>query len=328
VTAGTPARLPPMAADAPRTRLGLAQWLMAPENPLTARVAVNRLWQTLFGTGLVKTSEDFGVQGEFPLHPDLLDWLAAEFRDSGWDVKRLVRLIVTSSTYRQSSKVTPELLERDPENRWFARGARYRMPSWMLRDQALAASGLLEPTLGGPPIRPYQPDGVWEEATFGAKRYKRDSGAALYRRSLYIFWRRIVGPSLLFDTPSRNVCSVKPTRNNTPLHALTTLNDITYVEAARALAERVLASAPEPDQRAERLFQTVLTRVPTTEERAGLVRGYEQLRREFAAHPEDASQFLAVGERPMNAALDPVEHAAWTALALAVLNLDEALTRE
>ena len=234
VVAGVPASLPPLGPDAPPNRLGLARWLVSADQPLMARVTVNRFWQQLFGVGLVKTTENFGAQAEMPPQLDLLDWLAADFRDSGWDVKRLVRQIVTSRAYRQSSKASPELIDRDPENRLLARGPRFRMPSWMLRDQALAASGLLVAKLGGPPVKGYQPDGVWEEATFGGKRYVQDHGEALYRRSLYTFWRRIVGPTMFFDNAARQVCTVNVFRTNTPLHALLTLNDVTYVEAARA----------------------------------------------------------------------------------------------
>ena len=222
VTAAVPAALPPLDPDAPRNRLGLARWLVAPANPLTARVTVNRAWQQFFGNGLVKTPEDFGVQGEKPSHPELLDWLATEFVRSGWDVKALHRLIVTSATYRQASRVPAALAERDPQNRLLARGPRYRLPAWMIRDQALAASGLLVSNLDGPPVKPYQPTGVWEEATFGTKSYAQDHGPALYRRSVYTFWRRIIGPTEFFDTASRQTCVVKPGRTNSPLHALLT----------------------------------------------------------------------------------------------------------
>ena len=240
VSAGLPASLPPPAGDAPNNRLGLAKWLVDPGHPLTARVTVNRYWQAFFGMGLVKTVEDFGVQGEMPSHPELLDWLAVELVRTGWDVKTLHKLIVTSATYRQSSKTTPSLVERDPENRLLAHGPRFRLPSWMIRDQALAASGLLVENFGGPPVKPYQPAGIWEEATFGKKTYVQDHGEALYRRSLYIFWRRIVGPTMFFDTAARQTCTIKTLRTNTPLHALTTLNDVTFVEAARVLAEQAM----------------------------------------------------------------------------------------
>ncbi|RYD75887.1 MAG: DUF1553 domain-containing protein, partial [Verrucomicrobiaceae bacterium] len=328
VSAATPAKLPSLPADAPRNRLGLAQWLVAKENPLTPRVTVNRFWQMFFGVGLVKTSEDFGIQGEFPKHPELLDWLASEFRDSGWDVKRLVRLIVTSATYRQSSRVTPEMAERDPDNRLLTRGARFRMPSWMIRDQALAASGLLTDRVGGAPVNSYQPAGVWEEATFGNKKYQQDHGDALYRRSLYTFWRRIVGPTIFFDTQARSVCTVTPTRTNTPLHALTTLNDVTYVEAARVLAERIIRDTPEPAARLNLAFRRVLSRNPRAEEQQVLLAGFHRVSTKFAAHPEQARKLLSRGEAKRDETLDPIEHAAWSAVCLAILNLDESLSKE
>jgi hypothetical protein len=329
VDAAVPGVLPPLASDASPNRLGLARWLVAPSNPLTARVTVNRVWQRFFGTGLVKTPEDFGVQGERPSHPELLDWLAVEFVRSGWDPKALDRLIVTSATYRQSARVAPRLVERDPENRLLARGPRFRMPAWMLRDQALAASGLLVTHLGGPPVKAYQPEGVWEEATFGNKRYQQDHGAALYRRSVYTFWRRIIGPTEFFDNAARQTCVVKPGRTNSPLHALLTLNDATYVEAARALAERVLREAgPAPEARIERAFRLVVARKPTAAERDVLLASLGRIRGQFTRNPKAALAHLKVGESPRDERLDPLEHAVYTVLAEAILNLDEALTKE
>jgi len=348
-----------------QSRLDLARWLVSPENPLTARVTVNRYWQTFFGTGLVKTVEDFGVQGEKPSHPELLDWLATEFMQGGarasravsgaspetrsrdvadaasatapgagalpndaWNVKRLIKLIVMSATYRQSSKITPALVERDPENRLLARSPRYRMPSWMLRDVALAASGLFVDKPGGPSVKPYQPEGIWEEATFGKKTYKQDHGDALYRRTLYVFWRRIVGPTMLFDNAARQTCTVKTFRTNTPLHALTTLNDITYVEAARALAERVMLAAPRADARLEQAFRLVLARKPAAAEKKILLARLDALQQQFTADKEAAQKLLTVGESKRNEKLDPAEHAAWTGLCSLVLNLDEAISKE
>jgi hypothetical protein len=312
-----------------KNRLELARWLVSPDNPLTARVIVNRAWQQFFGVGLVKTTEDFGVQGEKPSHPELLDWLAGAFVAGGWDQKALDRLIVASATYRQASKVTPALVERDPANRLLARGPRFRLPAWMIRDQALAAGGLLVRKLDGPPVKSYQPAGVWEEATFGTKRYQQDKGEALYRRSVYLFWRRIVGPTVFFDSAPRQVCVVKPTRTNTPLHALTTLNDVTYVEAARALAQRVLAPAGlSTEERLDRAFRLVLARKPTAAEKQVLLASLARVRREFAADVPAAKQFLAVGASPRDANLDLVEHAAYAAVCSAILNLDEALTKE
>jgi hypothetical protein len=329
VDAAVPGVLPPLAPEAPHNRLGLARWLVAPVNPLTARVTVNRVWQRFFGTGLVKTPDDFGVQGERPSHPELLDWLAAEFLRSGWDLKALDRLIVTSATYRQSARVSPLLVERDPENRLLARGPRYRMPSWMIRDQALAVSGLLVSRLGGPPVKPYQPTGVWEEATFGTKSYQQDHGAALYRRSVYTFWRRIIGPTEFFDNPTRQTCVVKPGRTNSPLHALLTLNDATYVEAARALAERVLLEAgPSPEARIERAFRLVLARAPSPAEMKVLLASHARIAREFAKDRAAAERHLNVGESKRTESLDPIEHAVFTVLGEAIFNLDEALTKE
>lgn len=309
-------------------RLDLAKWLVARENPLTARVTVNRYWQMLFGTGLVKTVEDFGVQGEKPSHPELLDWLAVQFMDSGWDVKALIKLMVMSETYRQSSKVTPALYERDTENRLLARGPRFRMPSWMLRDHALAASGLLVEKQEGPSVKPYQPEGIWEEATFGKKTYKQDHGEDLYRRSLYIFWRRIVGPTMIFDNAARQVCTVKSFRTNTPLHALTTLNDIAYVEAARAMAQRVMQAESADGKRLELAYRLALSRPTTSDEKALLLQRLEYLKTQFSEEPGAALKLLSVGESPRDVKLDANEHAAWTGLCQLILNLDEALTKE
>jgi mono/diheme cytochrome c family protein len=327
VFADTPGFLPPLATGGPANRLALARWLTAPEQPLTARVVVNRLWQQIFGVGLVKTAEDFGVQAEVPRHLDLLNWLAADFRDSGWDTRALLRRILTSDTYRQSSADTPERIAADPENRLLSRGPRFRQPAWMLRDQALAASGLLVARAGGPGVNPYQPDGLWEEASFGTKKYRRDHGDALHRRSLYTFWRRILAPPLFFDNAGRMVCTVKSTRTNTPLQALTTLNDTTYVEAARALAQHVLRAAhPDPAARLDEAFRRVLARPADPPERERLLAALDRHRARFT--PDSAQRFLAHGESPRDPALDPIEHAAWTAIALTLLNLDEALSKE
>ncbi len=318
----------PLPRDAAMNRLGLAQWLVSADNPLPARVTVNRLWQQFFGIGLVKSTEDLGHQSEKPSHPELLDWLSAEFIRSGWDVQHLVRLIVTSETYRQSSKASATSLERDPQNRLLGRGPRFRMPSWMIRDQALAASGLLVDKLGGPPVNPYQPPGVWEEATFGNKRYTQGKGEDLYRRSLYVFWRRIIGPTMFFDSATRQTCSVKASRTNTPLHALATLNDITYVEAARALAERVMLDENDAEKRLDLAFRRVLSRSPTTAESSILLRGYERTRSQFASDPAAAMKLLSIGESKRDAKLDAAEHAAFTVVCNTIFNLDEALTKD
>ncbi len=323
-----PAMLPPLKADKV-DRLALANWLISKEHPLTARVTVNRLWQQFFGIGLVKTSNDFGVQGERPIHPELLDWLAVEFVESGWDVKHLVRLIVTSSTYRQSSAVSKQLLERDPENRLLARASRHRLPSWMIRDQALAASGLLVEKIGGPAVKPYQPSGVWEEATFGGKKYEPDTGAGLYRRSVYTFWRRIVGPTMFFDVSARQVCSVKSGRTNTPLQALLTLNDMTFVEAGRVLAEKVLLIPKATDaERVASAVQAILGRAPRPSEASILLSALERLRGQYRNDTAAAKELLAIGAKPPSAKRDAAELAAWASLCNLLFNLDEALSKE
>lgn len=330
VTANVPASLPPLRQQAGKgnNRLALAQWLVARENPLTARVTVNRFWQAFFGVGLVKTVEDFGVQGEKPANQELLDWLAVQFMDSGWDVKALHRLIVMSATYRQSSKVTPQLYERDPQNRLLARGPRFRLPSWMMRDQSLFVAGLLKENVGGPPVKPYQPEGIWEEATFGKISYKQDHGDALYRRSLYTFWRRIVGPTMFFDNAARQTCYVGALRTNTPLHALTTLNDVTYVEAARALAQRVMLAANDDAVRLNLAFRLATSRPVKPQEQTLLLRRLEDLKTQFRADPAAVGKLLAVGESKRDDRLDAIGHAAWTALCQLVLNLDETITKE
>jgi hypothetical protein len=332
VTASTPSILPPLATtdgSSPPNRLDLAKWLVAREHPLTARVTVNHFWQEIFGIGLIKTPEDFGVQSEVPAHPELLDWLAADFMECGWDVKRLMRTIVTSRTYRQSSRVSQELLDKDPANRLLARGPRFRLPAWMIRDQALAASGLLARRGGGAPVKPYQPENLWPDATFGKVKYVRDRGEALYRRSLYTFWRRISMPPMFFDNAKREVCTVNPSRTNTPLHALATLNDTTFVEAARVLASRAVKDAgKEPAAALTRAFSIVLSRPPTAGETTVLLASHHQARTNFAADPAAAKALLANGDSPADAALDPVEHAALACVCLSILNTDEALTKE
>ena len=330
VAFATPEFLPPLPADAPRNRLGLARWLMSPAQPLTARVIVNRQWQTFFGLGLVKTSEDFGVQSDAPVHQALLDWLAVEYRDGGWNTKALHRLIVTSATYRQSSSVTPVLLERDPENRLYARGARIRLPAMMIRDQALAVSGLLVDRLGGKPVYPYQPADIWDSLAITKERdftYPQSSGDDLYRRSLYTFWRRTVAPSNMFDASARNTCKVRTAITSTPLHALTTLNDPTYIEAARALASRALRAAFFRDTRLAYAFRLVLARDPDTAEKKLLRTSLEKQLARFTADPIAAQAFLTVGAIPRDLTFSPAEHAAYTAVCLAILNLDETLTK-
>ena len=326
-----PAFLPPLPDDAPRNRLGFAEWLFQPEHPLTARVQVNRMWQMFFGTGLVKTTEDMGVQSEYPIHKDLLDWLAVEFREAGWSTKAMHRLLVMSATYRQASRVTPELLAADPENRLHARGSRFRLPSMLLRDAALAAAGLLEPAVGGRPVYPYQPDAIWESLAITKERdftYPASHGSDLYRRSLYTFWRRTVAPANMFDTANRRTCTVRASRTSTPLHALTTLNDATWVEAARVLAQRVMLAHDTTAAQLTAAFRLVLSRSPADDDLATLASALERQAELYRADPELAAALLAVGESPRDETLTPSDHAALTAVCLAILNLDEALTRE
>ena len=302
---------------------------MDPNHPLTARVTVNRFWQMLFGVGLVKTTENFGVQTEYPRYPELLDWLAAEFLESGWDVKGLIRAIVTSETYRRSSTISSFAeYERDPENRYLARGSRFRMPSWMIRDQALAVSGLLNPQMGGKAVYSYQPTGIWAEATFGKKKFQQDKGKALYRRSLYTYWRRIIGPTMFFDVAKRQVCEVKPLRTNTPMHALTVMNDVTYVEAGRALADIILRDAKDDEARLRLAAKRVLGRNPSAEELTLLKHSLERSVASFTEDPEAARRFLSHGDSKPQSEVPPVTRAAWAALCLNLFNLDETLNKE
>jgi mono/diheme cytochrome c family protein len=323
-----PPAIAPWIADAPRTRLGFAQWIVSRENPLTARVIVNHLWQLCFGEGLVRTPEDFGLQGERPTYPELLDWLAVDFMESGWDVKRMLYLIVTSRTYSQSSDVSEALLARDPENRLLARGARFRLPSWMLRDAALKSAGLLNEAIGGPPVRPYQPAGVWEEMFMGRFRYEPSEGAAQYRRTLYAFWRRAIAPTFLFDSAQRRVCEVRQARTNTPLQALALLNDAGYLEASRAIAASALRAFPEKPARIAEIVRRVLLRAPSDAERAVLQRELDRALAYYGSHPHDTAKLLAVGQSPPDAALPAADLAAYMLVATLVLNLDEAITHE
>ena len=326
----TPAKLPPMPASAPRNRLGLAQWLVSRDNPLTARVTVNRYWQSIFGIGLVKTAEDFGLQGERPAHMDLLDWLAADFMDHGWDVKRLLKTIVISRTYRQASGAKTDAELYALRSSLYAQFPRFRMPSFMLRDQALAISGLLSPKVGGPAVKPYQPEGIWEEATFGKVKYTPDTGDALYRRSLYTFWRRIVGPTMFFDTAPRQFCVVKAVRTNTPLQALVTMNETTYVEAARAMAQRLLLDTSLKDDAARltQAWRLATARAPKATEWSSMAASLQRLKTKFASDAEGAKTLLSVGDSKRDEHLNATDHAAWTSLCLMVLNLDEVLTKE
>jgi hypothetical protein len=343
VAPGVPAFLPPLPRGKTANRLALAQWLVDPSHPLVARVTVNRFWQSLFGTGIVKTAEDFGSQGEAPSHPELLDWLAVEFirpvdgETPAWDVKALIRLIVTSATYRQSSVVTPERLAKDPENRLLARGPRVRLQAEFIRDQALAVSGLLDRRVGGSSVSPYQPAGLWEElmaredgANFTAQTYVQSHGRDLYRRTMYTFWKRTSPPPSLmtFDAPDRETCTVRRSRTNTPLQALVLLNDPTYVEASRKLAERMMEQGGgSPEARIAFAFRLATARKPSPEEVQVIKRIFDA---ELAVYRKDraaALKLLAVGESARNSRLDPAELAAWSTVAGVILNLDETVTK-
>jgi hypothetical protein len=319
--------------EAPANRLGLARWLVSPTHPLTARVTVNRYWQHYFGIGLVKTSEDFGVQGERPTHPALLDWLAVEFVESGWDVKRFQKLLVMSATYRQSSRVGRAKLAVDPENRLLARGPRHRLDAEVIRDQALAVSGLLVEVIGGKSVRPYQPAGLWKPVGFGGSNtsvFSQDKGENLYRRSMYTFWKRTVPPPSMsiFDAPDRETCQVRRARTNTPLQALVLLNDVQFVEAARRLAEGVMTDGGESaEERITFTYRTVLARHPKPRELRVVSQLFADYLEEFKTDPEAAGKLLAIGEGPRNEQLDIPELAAWTMIAHLLLNLSETVTK-
>ncbi|MBL8760510.1 MAG: PSD1 domain-containing protein [Phycisphaerae bacterium] len=340
VVPGTPDAITPEAAaasdDASRgataalsNRLALAAWLTSRDNPLTPRVAVNRLWQHLFGHGLVRTPDNFGVQGERPTHPELLDWLAGRFMESGWDVKALLKLIVSSATYRQTSVCSKDLLDRDPENRLLARSPRYRLAAGVLRDQALFASGLLVETLGGPPVKPYHPAGVWEDVSFGRIKYEPGKGHDLYRRSVYTFWRRTAAPVNLFDVPQRQKCSVRVIRTNTPLQSLVLLNDVTFAEASAALGQRAMHEGGTDDRtRLSWAIETVLSRRPTEHELDVLASRLGRLRDHYASHPGEARDAACAGDRPDPAPDRFTDIAAYAGVMSIILNLDETLTRE
>jgi hypothetical protein len=338
---GVPAILPRLPKGTPANRLGLAQWLVDPSNPLTARVAVNRWWGMYFGSGLVETIDDFGLQGDLPSHPELLDWLATEFVSplptagegpevKAWDVKRMQKLIVTSATYRQSSRVTKELLERDPKNRLLARATRMRLPAETIRDNALAISGLLKDKIGGPSVKPYQPPGLWEDVSVNrGYKYVADKGDGLYRRSMYTFWRRTCPPPsmMLFDAPDRETCFFRRARTNTPLHALVLLNDPTYLEAARKLAERAMQKEALPAARLTIAYRLALSRTPTGKESTILLGMYQESLEKFRANADAATKLLSVGDSPRDAKLNVAELAAWTTVMNLLLNLDETITK-
>ncbi len=330
VSESVPAALSKFPADAPRNRLGLASWLTSPAHPLTARVAVNRWWEMMFGLGLVETTEDFGIQGALPSHPELLDWLAAELVARDWNYRSVLREIALSAAYRQSSAVSPELLQIDPRNRLISRGPRYRLSAETVRDQALFLSGLLSEQLGGTSVKPYQPEGLWEDVSVERReKYAVDTGGNAHRRSLYTFWKRTCPPPSMaaFDAPDRETCVLRRARTNTPLQALVLLNDPTYVEAARSLAEHLLQIEQTDDARLLVAFQQVLARNPSDVETKILAGLLTQARQKFAAQPDAAKNLLAVGQVAANPGYEPLQLAAWTAICTTLLNLDEAISK-
>ena len=333
VLAGVPSVLPPMAESSPRNRLGLAHWLVNEDNPLTSRVTVNRYWQQVFGTGLVTTSEDFGAQGDTPTHPELLDWLAVEFRESGWDVKQFFRMLVTSATYRQSALVTANKLDRDPANRMLSRGPRFRMDAEMVRDYALAASGLLVRTVGGPSVRPYQPEGVWSTVAMPQSNtglYEQDAGEKLYRRSLYSFWKRSAPPPSMeiFNAPTREHSVVRRERTNTPLQALVTMNDPQFIEASRYLAQRAIRDGgADFDERLDFVTTRLLARVFDADERSVVLRTYDRLLNAYRVDTAGAEELIHVGDSTPTLGLAVDESAAWTMVVNQLMNLDEVLNK-
>jgi hypothetical protein len=333
VSADTPAALHPLADEAPNNRLGLAQWLVDPANPLTARVTVNRFWQQLFGQGIVVTPEDFGVMGAAPSHGELLDWLAVEFRESGWDVKQFFKLMLMSAAYRQSAAATPEKLERDRDNLLLSRGPRFRMDAEMVRDYALAASGLLSKKMYGAPVKPYQPENIWDIVGLpsgNTRNYVQETGEDLYRRTIYSFWKRMAPPPDLeaFNAPSREFCTVRRERTNTPLQALVTLNDPQFVEAARYVAQESLAASGGKDAKTINFMaRRVIGRPLSDKEQAVLLRDKEEFLAYYESQPDDAQALISVGESKVDDKLDAAQLAAWTLVANQVMNLDEALNK-
>ncbi len=333
VSAATPAFLPSLPSRIPANRLALAKWIVSPQNPLTPRVTVNRMWERLFGNGLVETSEDFGTRSSFPTHPELLDWLATELVVKRWNLKALWKELVMSSTYRQSSSVTPRLLAMDPANHLLARGPRFRLPAEVIRDQAMAAGGYLTEKIGGPSVRPYQPKGIWDETAGlngNLRNYKNDVGPNLHRRSLYTIWKRTAPPPdmALFDVPSREICSVRRARTDTPLQALTLLNDVTYTEAARGLAQRMLTEGGNsPVPRISLAFRLLLSREPVPAESKILGAAIKREIARFKADTKSAVALLKAGDLPLNSTLAPAELAAYTVVASTILNMDEVVTK-
>ena len=333
VKAATPSALPPMRDDLPKNRLGLAQWILRPDNPLPARVTVNRFWQEIFGTGIVRTTGDFGVAGELPSHPELLDWLALEFRENGWDMQKFFKLMVTSATYRQSATISKDALEKDRDNRWLGRAPRHRMDAEMIRDYALASSGLLVRKIGGPSVKPYMPDGVWEAVAMigsNTRDYRKDSGENLYRRSMYTFWKRAAPPASMdiFNAPNRETCAVRRERTNTPLQALVTLNDVQFIEAARHLAEAAMKGGGASDaNKIDYIAQRLIARSFRPTELKIVQASLDDLLANYRTRPDDARKLITVGESRPDATLDAGTLAAWTMLVNELMNLDEVLNK-
>jgi hypothetical protein len=332
ITAGTPSFLPPLKKNGLTNRLTLARWLVNGRHPLTARVAVNRQWQRLFGVGMVKSTEEFGIQGDWPSHPELLDRLAVHFASNGWDTKALLKLIVTSATYRQSSRTTPALLSRDPENRLLARGPRHRLDAEVIRDNALALSGLLVERIGGPSVYPYHPKGLWMELNNRpnySRAYKQDTGDKLYRRSLYTYWKRTVPPPSMatFDAPEREFCLVRRSRTNTPLQAFVMLHDPQFIEAARHLAKHMMSASKKPVDQLEYGFRLATSRLPNEREKSVLHRLFMERMAYYNKEPKAAKALLSVGESRLQENLPEAEHAAWITVARALLNLSETITK-
>jgi len=333
VEANTPHFLPPLPAGEPHNRLALAKWTVSPDNPLTARVTVNRMWYELFGTGIVETTEDFGIMGQRPSHPELLDWLAVEFRESGWNVKHMYKLMVMSAAYRQSAKATPEQIAKDPKNIYLSHGPRFRMDAEMLRDIALQSGGLLVSKIGGPSVKPYQPENVWEQVSYPTSdtvHYVQQHGDSLYRRSMYSYWKRMaILPDMdAFDAPMRDAVCTQRQRTDTPLQALVTLNDVQWVEAARALAQRViLHSGNKPEDRIDLMSEILLARDAPPKMEAVLENSFDQMQQHYKSDPKAASELVAVGEKKRDPSIPAPELAAWTMVASEMLNLDQTITK-
>jgi len=333
VEANTPHFLPPLPKNEPQNRLALAKWTVSAENPLTARVTANRMWYEVFGTGLVETTEDFGIMGQRPMHPELLDWLALEFRENGWNIKHMYKLMVMSATYRQSSKAGPQQLAKDPRNQWLSRGPRFRMDAEMVRDVALQSGGLLVQEIGGPSVKPYQPPSIWEQVSYPTSDtlvYAQDHGGSLHRRSMYSYVKRMAPLTNMdsFDAPTRDVVCTRRQRTDTPLQALVTMNDVQWVEAARALAERVIREGgPSREQRINRLGLILLSRVPPPQMSAVLEKSLSEMQKHYTANPKAARALVSIGEKMRDSSIREPELAAWTMIASEMLNLDETLNK-